>query len=164
MTDMELDKTCENSEAKSLIASLNPKSHAVDVIFKVIHLGQSRVVKARSSGRLHYVTDAIVADSSAKITLTLWNEDTDSLILGRTYLLKGGYINVHDRCMRLTRARTGEFIPTNQDIGQVNDSVDMSKPFAGEKPPRRKHRTSTGRTFHGSPRRESRGYCGRKEF
>ncbi|MHA2285878.1 MAG: hypothetical protein ACXABZ_08410 [Candidatus Thorarchaeota archaeon] len=122
MTDMELDKTCENSEAKSLIASLNPKSHAVDVIFKVIHLGQSRVVKARSSGRLHYVTDAIVADSSAK------------------------------------------FIPTNQDIGQVNDSVDMSKPFAGEKPPRRKHRTSTGRTFHGSPRRESRGYCGRKEF
>ncbi|MHA1934881.1 MAG: hypothetical protein ACW97A_06330 [Candidatus Thorarchaeota archaeon] len=164
MTEMELENTCESIEGKSLIASLTPKSVAVDVIFKIIHMEKKRVVKARTSGRLHYVADAVVADSSAKITLTLWNDDADALVTGRTYLLKGGYISVFDRCMRLTRSRAGEFLPAKRDIEYVNDSVDMSRPFAGEKPSRRRHRSSTGRTFHGSPRRESRGYCGRKEF
>ena len=164
MTEMELENNCESIESKSLIVSLTPKSVAVDVVFKIIHLEKKRVVKARSSSRLHYVADAIVADSSAKITLTLWNEDTDALATGRTYLLKGGYISVYDRCMRLTRGRAGEFLPADIDIENVNYSVDMSRPFAGEKPSRRKHRSTTGRTFHGSPRRESRGYCGRKEF
>lgn len=163
---MQVSDTPEQSNSIdwTLIEQFTQKSRCVNVRFKVLKKGKTRIVSERASGRKHEIADCIVGDSSALMNLTLWNEDIDTVEPNRTYELLNGYINLFDECMTLSRGRRGELAESNIPINDVNEQIDMSRPFMGKPRRRKKPRSPTGRSFSGTAGREERGYCSRKSF
>lgn len=147
-----------------LIEQLIQESRGFNVRFKVLKKGKTRIVTNRITGRKHEISDCIIGDSSAIMNLTLWNEDIDTIEPSRTYELLNGYINLYDECMTLSRGRLGELSESNIPINDVNEQIDMSRPFMGKPKRRKKPRSPTGRSFRGSAGREAKGYCSRKSF
>ena len=146
------------------ISRLTVESKAVNIIFSVIKKGTPRQVTAKSTGKSHLITECVIGDESAIMTLTLWNDDADEIESGKTYKLLNGYISVFDESMSLAKGRWGCIRRASSEILQVNGTINMSSPFMG-RPKRRKHvRSSTGRSFQGTPGRESKGYCSGKGF
>ncbi|MFW9786542.1 MAG: hypothetical protein ACFFE2_00710 [Candidatus Thorarchaeota archaeon] len=146
------------------ISDLTVESRAVNVKFCVIGKKPPRQVTARVSGRIHLISECVAGDESAIITLTLWNEDIDEIELGKTYELVNGYVTLYDECMSLTKGRWGIIRCASSEITQVDGTIDMSRPFMGRPKRRKQKRSPTGRSFQGTPGRESKGYCSRKSF
>ena len=153
-----------NSKDWILIEQFTQESRHVNVRFKILKKGKTRIVSARASGRKHEISDCIIGDSSAIMNLTLWNEDIDNVELGRTYEILNGYINLFDECMTLSRGRRGELAESTISIIDVNEQINMSRPFMGKPKRRKRPRSATGRSLSGSAGREARGYCSRKSF
>jgi len=146
------------------IAEITPESRYITVQFRVLSVEEPRTVVSRKWGTKHLVTEAVVGDSTGRIILTLWNLDTDAIEVGGTYLLRKGRVTVYDECMQLTTGRYGEIVQTEEHIESGNESVDMSKPFMGQAPRRKRPRSRSGRSFRGDPGREGKGYCTWKSF
>jgi len=153
-----------NSIEWTTIAHFTQESRQGNVRFSILKKGKTRIVTERASGRKHEISDCIIGDSSAIMNLTLWNEDIDNVEPDRTYEILKGYINLFDECMTLSRGRRGELAESTVSIIDVNEQIDMSRPFMGKPKRRKKTRSATGRSFHGSAGREARGYCSRKSF
>jgi len=154
----------EAAHRRTLIADLTPRSRVELVRFKVLEMGDQKLVTVKSTGRMHRVIESQVADESARILLTIWDNDIESIETGRSYVIRNGYVNEFSYRMRLTRGRFGVIQPSEAPIETVNDSCDMSRPFAGKKPKKKREKSDTGRTFRGTQRREFRGYCSWKSF
>jgi ssDNA-binding replication factor A large subunit len=148
----------------TLIAELTVESRAVNVRFSVIKKGAQRQVTQRATGKPHLITECVVGDESAIITLTLWNEDIDEIDNGQTYELLNGYVSIYDECMSLSKGRWGSIRIASNAITKVDGTIDMSRPFMGRPKRRKQKRSPTGRSFQGTPGRESKGYCSRKGF
>jgi ssDNA-binding replication factor A large subunit len=146
------------------IAELTPECNSVALLLKVVSLDQARQIRSSKTSRRHLVQNAVIGDSTAIINMTLWNDDVDSLQEGHTYLLTKAYVIEYDECMYIQRSRLGEFVESTKLVEIVNESVDMSRPFIGRKPQRRKPRTKSGRSFRGTAGREEKGYCSWKGF
>ena len=160
-----MDETIDlQDEEWTPIAKLTVESRAVNVRFSVIKKDKPRQVTARATGKPHLISDCVVGDESAIITLTLWNQDIDEIEVGKTYELQNGYISIYDECMSLSKGRWGTICSASIDIVQVDGTIDMSRPFIGRPSRRKQQRSPTGRSFQGTPGRESKGYCSRKGF
>lgn len=146
------------------IAELTPNSRSIAIRFKVLTLTEPRKVMSRKTSSMYLVQEASIADTSAKINMTLWNDDVETLEIGQTYLLTRGYIREYDECMHLVRGRDGEYKLDSEHLEKTNEAIDMSKPFAGRTPFRRNARTKSGRSFRGTSGREEKGYCSWKGF
>ena len=158
---MSLDETIGNL---SKIADFTEDTGRVNVLFQVINIEEPRIVTSKKTGRKHQISDVIVADDTAKIHLTLWNDEVELLDAGKSYILKNGRVQIYDYSMRLARGMRGEFILVDYPIDSPGLLLDMSKPFMGRKNRRRKPLSGEGRTFHGAPGRNLRGYCSDKEY
>jgi hypothetical protein len=146
------------------ISNLTVESRVINVRFSVIKKETQRQVTAKATGRTHLISECIVGDESAIINLTLWNDDTDEIEAGKTYELLNGYISIYDECMSLSKGRWGKIRVASSKFVQVNRTIDMSRPFMGRPKRRKQKRSPTGRSFQGTPGRESKGYCSRKGF
>jgi len=146
------------------IANLRPSSRPLSVMFKVLDVKEPRQVLVKRTDLLHLVAEATVADSTAKITLTLWDSDIDEVTKGRTYILHNGRVSFYDESMTLTRGYSGEFILSPEHLIEVCDCVDMSRPFAAKSTGRVRQRSEKGRNFDGVAGREARGFCSKKSF
>lgn len=154
----------ENAPERTLIANLRLKSQVELVRFKVLEMESQKEVIVKRTGRMHRVAEFHVADESAKVLLTLWDNDIGLIETSKSYVIRNGYVNEFSHRMRLTRGRFGEIRPSESPVETVNNNRDMSKPFAGKKPRKKRERSDTGRTFRGSQRRESKGYIVSKSF
>ncbi|MFW9944741.1 MAG: hypothetical protein ACFFB7_07055 [Candidatus Sifarchaeia archaeon] len=146
------------------IAEITPDCGHITVLFRVLSMEEPRTVTSRKWGTKHILTEAVVGDSTGTITMTLWNLDKEYVEVGGTYLLRGGRVTVYDECMQLSIGLQGEITPSESPVECVNESVDMSMPFMGLMPRRKRPRTKRGRSFRGDPGREGKGYCTWKSF
>jgi hypothetical protein len=134
------------------------------VRFELIRKGKRRVVTQRSVGRKHEISDCVIGDPTGIINLTLWNEDIGEVEQGKTYELQNGYINLYDECMTLSKGKRGIYTESIQPFTEINQQLDMSRPFMGKAKRRKRNKSSTGRTFSGAVGRETKGFCSRKSF
>ncbi len=146
------------------IANLTPNSKNINLRFLVIDMKQPRRTFSKRTGKENELVECTVADSSAKISLVLWNDDIDSIEPQHTYDMRNGCINLYDECMTLTKGHHGEISESKIKIEKINDEIDMSKPFMGRLKRKSKRRSSTGRSFDGAAGRDIPKYCGRKSF
>jgi ssDNA-binding replication factor A large subunit len=146
------------------ISEITPECRHITVLFRVLSMEEPRTVTSRKWGTKYLLTKAVVGDATGTITLTLWNLDKEHVRVDGTYLLRGGRVTVYDECMHLSKGRQGEILRSEIPVGFVNESVDMSKPFMGRAPRRKRPRTKSGRSFSGDPGREGKGYCTWKSF
>jgi replication factor A1 len=64
----------------------------VSVEAKVVEKGDPREVKSRFNDETYRIVDAVVADETGSIKLTLWNEQIDQVNVGDNIKIENGYV------------------------------------------------------------------------
>jgi replication factor A1 len=146
------------------IAEMQPLMRNLELRFRVVSLQTPRQVFSRKIGKKLKVAEAVVGDSTGIITLILWNDDIDLIQIGETYLLKDGYVSIFEECMQLSIGRNGTITRSDTTIEEVNESNNMSRPFASRPPRKSRPRSKTGTSLSGVQGREAKGYCTWKGF
>jgi replication factor A1 len=111
---------------EATVAELRPRMKNVTISFKVMETGEEREVTSRGSGESHRVADAVVGDSTAVVSVPLWDANIEEVKIGNTYTLKNGYTGLFRGNLRLNIGRYGELSEADEAIDEVNMDVDMS--------------------------------------
>ena len=125
------------------VAELTPTSRAVNVIAKAVSKSEVRNIAAGRDGAPHTVCDALVADETGCVYLTLWDDNIEKVNEGDTVTVKNGYINLFRGNMRLNVGRYGTLEIAEQPLeGDVNTENNMStKMYDRPRRPFRERRT-----------------------
>ncbi len=107
------------------IKDLTPSSRRVNVVGKVVVLGEPKEIKTRF-GEDKSVTEVTVADDTGKITLTLWDDQTKDIRDGEVLKIDNGYISLLRGHMRLNVGKYGSMAESEEDI-EPNEELDMSE-------------------------------------
>ncbi len=74
------------------IKDLRDGAKRVDVQAKVVEKGDVREVKSRFNDATYRIVDAVVADETGSIKLTLWNEQIEQVNVGDNIKIENGYV------------------------------------------------------------------------
>jgi ssDNA-binding replication factor A large subunit len=133
------------------IGALKPLEKNVNVIFKVTKRSNERKITNRS-GQTQRVCDFTISDPTGTITLTLWNEDIDSVKEDSVYKLANGFANVFRNSLQLSKGRDGILTEDDTVFETINEENNRSAERTAD--PRRDSNRNRGRG--GSPQRGSR--------
>ena len=108
------------------VRDLTPSSKQVNVHAKVVNVGDAKEVMGKY-GDPRKVAEAVIGDDTALITLSLWNEQIGTIAKDDIILVDNGYVSLVRGHMRLNVGRYGNLTKSDQPIGEVNQSLDMSQ-------------------------------------
>ena len=108
------------------VRDLTPSSKQVNVHAKVMNVGEAKEVMGKY-GDPRKVAEAVIGDDTATITLSLWNEQIGSIAKDDVVLIDNGYVSLVRGHMRLNVGRYGSMTKSNDPIGDINSSLDMSQ-------------------------------------
>ena len=74
------------------IKDLQDGMKRISVEAKVVDKGDPREVKSRFKDETYRIVDAVVADESGSVKLTLWNEQIDQINVGDNIKIENGYV------------------------------------------------------------------------
>ncbi len=74
------------------IKDLNDGMKRVSVEAKVVEKGDPREVKSKYKDETYRIVDAVIADETGSIKLTLWNEQIDQVNVGDNVKIDNGYV------------------------------------------------------------------------
>ena len=116
----------EHEQRNVTVEELKPQSRGVNLTVKVVSINPVREVTSRRDGSSHRVAEALVADETGSILLTLWNETIDKVREGDTYDVYNGYITLFRGSMQLNTGRYGRLTLSDEIINEVNNENNMS--------------------------------------
>ena len=108
------------------IKDLTPSSRRVNVLGKVVTAGEKKNITTRF-GEEKSVTEVVIGDETGKVTLSLWGEQADGIEGGKTLFIDNGYISLVRGHMRLNVGKYGSISPKDEEIGEINEELDMSE-------------------------------------
>jgi replication factor A1 len=79
----------------------------VTVEANVVEKGETRQVKSRYKDETYDVADAVVADETGSIKLTLWNEQIDQVDVGNKVKIENGYVTSWSSQLQLNVGKFG---------------------------------------------------------
>lgn len=74
------------------IKDLHDGAKRVDVQAQVVEKGDPREVRSKYKDETYRIVDAVVADETGSIKLTLWNEQADMVNVGDKIKIENGYV------------------------------------------------------------------------
>ena len=89
------------------IKELQDGMKRVSVEAKVVEKGDPREVKSRFKDETYRIVDAVVADESGSVKLTLWNEQIDMVNVGDNIKIENGYITSFKGEIQLNSGKFG---------------------------------------------------------
>ena len=90
------------------IKDLNDGMKRVSVEASVVEKGDVREVRSRFKDETYRIVDAVVADESGSIKLTLWNEQIDQVNVGDKIKIDNGYITSFKGELQLNVGKFGK--------------------------------------------------------
>jgi replication factor A1 len=81
----------------------------VTVEANVMEKGEPREVRSRYKDETYQVADAVVADETGSIKLTLWNEQIDQVNVGNKIKIENGYVTSFKGEIQLNIGKFGTF-------------------------------------------------------
>ena len=140
----------KTEEEVKKIEDLQPPEENITVIFEVVEKGEIRDIYKRHSGETHHVCDFKVADDTAQIILTLWQDDIDATEVGQTYKLENGFTNLFNNRLRITKGRSGEL--STVDDGEFEElNLNNNRSDEHHEDPRRRKRRTRNRNDYFEP-------------
>ena len=79
----------------------------VTVEANVVEKGETREVRSRYKDETYNVADAVVADETGSIKLTLWNEQIDHVEVGNRIKIENGYVTSFQGQIQLNVGKFG---------------------------------------------------------
>ena len=99
----------DRDEEQIKVGDLTQYSRSVNTVVKVISKTEPREVTSRTDGSAHRVCEALVADETGSVYMTLWDEKIDEIEDGSFIAVTNGYINLFRGSMRLNLGRYGSY-------------------------------------------------------
>jgi len=124
------------------VKDLSPSTKQVNLVAKVVSVGERRTIDSKFGGGSRTLCEAIVGDETGTVILSLWEGQIGQAGTGDVLQVNNGYVSLVRGRMRLNVGKYGSLERVTQDIPEVNRTNDLS---AAE---------------HDSPPRESRGGFG----
>ena len=90
------------------IKDLHDGMKRVEVEAKLVEKGDPREVRSRYKDETYKIVDAVVADETGSIKLTLWNEQIDMVNVGDNIKIENGYVTSFKSEMQLNVGKFGK--------------------------------------------------------
>jgi replication factor A1 len=90
------------------IKDLQDGMKRVSVEAKVVDKGDPREVKSRFKDETYRIVDAVVADETGSVKLTLWNEQIDLINVGDNIKIENGYVTSFKSEIQLNVGKFGK--------------------------------------------------------
>lgn len=131
----------DGSEPLTKISELDTFSKRVYTVVRVISVGEPQEVTFREDNSVHRVTDALVADDTGSIYLTLFDEAIDEIPEDLVIKISNGYVRVYRGSMRLNIGRYGSYETLDEaPFGEVNLENNLSAREVQDRPRTRDQR------------------------
>ena len=104
-----------DDETPVKVGDLSTFSRRVYTTVKVISKTEPREVTSRQDDSVHQVDDALVADDTGSIYMTLWDDAVDEINEDQVLQLNNAYVNVFRGSMRLNLGRYGSYETLEED-------------------------------------------------
>ncbi|MEM3397272.1 MAG: single-stranded DNA-binding protein [Thermoplasmata archaeon] len=108
------------------VKDLTPGSKQVNVLAKVVSVGEPKEIPSRFGGEGRKVAEAVIGDETGTIVLSLWQEQIGTVAPGDVVLIGNGYISLVRGHMHLNVGKYGSLTKSTESVGEVNTTVDMS--------------------------------------
>ncbi|MBN1683374.1 hypothetical protein JW865_07470 [Candidatus Bathyarchaeota archaeon] len=96
------------------IGDLNQYSRQINLIVRVISKTEVREVITRNDETKHNVCEALVADDTGAVYLTLWDDLVEEIQEDQVISITNGYMNTFKSSMRLNIGRYGSWEPLEE--------------------------------------------------
>lgn len=73
------------------VDTLKPRARNLNLIVKVVGVGEPRTVRSRRDGSEHRVAEALVGDETGCVLLSLWDDQIDAFGEGDVFEIRNGY-------------------------------------------------------------------------
>ena len=107
------------------VKDLTPQSKQVNVLAKVVGVGEQREITSRF-GEARKLVEATVGDETGTVLLTLWNEQIGQVSKDDTVLVDNGYVSLVRGHIRLNVGKYGAISKSDGTVGEVNSGHDVS--------------------------------------
>lgn len=114
------------------VGELRTYSRRVNLVGKIVEMGEEREIISRSDGRSHRVAEALIGDETASVLLTLWDENIDRFGVGDVVQISNGYANLFRGSLRLNIGRYGTAEKVNEELEEVNTDNNISEKQYGD--------------------------------
>ena len=124
------------------VNELTPQSKRVNVLVKVVSVGEPKEIPNRFGGEAKKVAEAVVGDETGTVILSLWQDQIGTVQPGDVLSIENGYISLVQGHMRLNVGKYGKMTKSDKEMPTVNSEVNVSA--AEHEQERRRFRPSPG--------------------
>jgi len=128
------------------IMELKPGMRRINLVVRVIKIGDTKKFKSRYDGSIHTVQEILVGDETGVILASIWDEHVGKLSKDDTYIIKNAFTSVYKQTLRLGVGRRTSIEKSSSEIPA--DEIKMDNNLSEKKiswTPRRKGRRNTNR-------------------
>lgn len=115
------------SEPRLKVKDLTTYSRRVNLVARIVDVGEPREVSSSSDGQLHQVTEALIGDETGSVLLTLWDENATRFIKDDVVAIDNGYAGTFKGRLRLNIGRYGTIEKTKTGISEVDTANNLSE-------------------------------------
>lgn len=108
------------------VGELTPQSKNVNVLVKVVSIGEPKEIPNRFGGEPKRVAEATVGDETGTIILSLWQDQIGSVQENDVIQIENGYVSLVRGHMRLNVGKHGKMTKSDKEIPTVNSEVNLS--------------------------------------
>ena len=109
------------------ISELRPSLRSVELTAKIIEKNEPRVVVASTDNAEHNVAEVLAADETGSILLTLWDENIEKAVQGKTYKITNAYTSIFRNSLRLNIGKFGKLEQASGELKGVKSTPNISE-------------------------------------
>ena len=106
------------------VKDMTENSKNVNATLKVLEIGEVKDIKSQYGDK--QVCEVKVADGTASILLSLWDDQIGKIAAGDSISIQNGYISVVRNSMRLNIGKYGKMLLSEEPVVEVNTELNMS--------------------------------------
>ncbi len=115
----------EQASVEVKIKDLTPQSKRVDVLAKVLEVSDPKDIPGKF-GNARKVAEATIADETASIVLSLWDNQIGTVAKDDVVEIKNGYVSLVRGHMRLNVGKYGQLAKSEKAIDSPSTAQNMS--------------------------------------
>ena len=109
------------------VEGLKPSLRNVNVVVKVVDIGQPRSIFVRRDNSEHRIAEALVGDETGTVLLNLWDAQIDLFNLNDVVEINNGYTSLFRGTLRLDIGRRGTAEKVDTEIDEVTEENNPSE-------------------------------------
>ncbi|MFW9852619.1 MAG: hypothetical protein ACFFDS_06735 [Candidatus Thorarchaeota archaeon] len=109
------------------VNELSPNTREINLLAKIVQLGEVREVTNRNTGEQHKVMDVLIGDETGTVYFSAWNEQIDEINEDETYQFLNSKTILFKRHIRLSLGREGYVESSDKKIKKIDMENNLSE-------------------------------------